>query len=486
MTTAPCSRAPLGASPGVLLAALIAVLPCARRCEGAKETSPSRPNVVLVLADDLGWGDVGYQGAEIARTPHLDALAADGLRFTRFYAAAPVCSPTRGSALTGRHPSRYGIPHANRGHLPEDETTLAEALHDRGYATGHFGKWHLGTLTREVRDSNRGGPRGREHYTLPTHHGFEVYLSTEAKVPTFDPLLAPEEFGDGESLRFGWLPAGADEPTRPYGTRYWDGVESPVTEGLRGDDSRILVDRALRFIEGAVEEDRPFLAVVWLHAPHLPVVAGERHRALYPDRPLREQLYFGCISALDEQVGRLRRRLRELGVARDTMLWFASDNGPERRTPGSAGPYRGRKRSLYEGGVRVPGLLEWPARIPEARRTGVPCVTSDYLPTVLDVLDIPREEWPEPLDGVSLLPLIEEDAQRRPRPIGFRHRNKLAWSGNRYKLVLHGGGRAELYDLVEDPGETTDIAPENTGRVRSLRAELDAWRRSCEASAAGR
>jgi arylsulfatase A-like enzyme len=143
-----------------------------------------KPNVILIMCDDLGWGDVGFNGNKTIRTPHLDAMAKAGLKFNRFYAAAPVCSPTRGSCVTGRHPYRYGIPFANSGHMKPEELTLAELLKKQGYTTGHFGKWHLGTLTKTVKDANRGGPRGAKHFSPPQANGFDVCFSTESKVPT--------------------------------------------------------------------------------------------------------------------------------------------------------------------------------------------------------------------------------------------------------------------------------------------------------------
>ena len=191
-------------------------------------------------------------------------------------------------------------------------------------------------------------------------------------MPTWDPTRVPEQFGLDQSLRYGWLPIGNPSGGKHYGTRYWEGEEREVTDNLDGDDSRIVMDRALPFVKGAVDSSRPFLAVIWFHTPHLPVVAGAEYRDLYRQRSLQEQLYFGSISAMDEQVGRLRDALRRWGAAENTMLWFTSDNGPENRTPGSPGPFRDRKRSLYEGGIRVPGLLEWPARIPAGRATEVP------------------------------------------------------------------------------------------------------------------
>ena len=448
-----------------------------------EDTNMDRPNIILCMTDDQGWGDTGYNGHPVLKTPHLDAMAAKGLRFDRFYAGAPVCSPTRGSALTGRHPYRYGIFFANVGHLRREEVTLAEALRTQGYATGHFGKWHLGTLTTKIRDANRGGKPGMEkHYAPPWENGFDVCFSTESKVPTWNPMVTPERSAGGVGKR----KLGSE-----YGTYYWTGPDQRETENLEGDDSRTIMDRAIPFIRNAAKAEKPFLAVVWFHTPHLPALAGPEHRKLYADRSEDEQHYYGCISAMDEQVGRLRKELRDLDVAGNTMLWFCSDNGPEGakrrgRNQGSAGSFRGRKRSLFEGGVRVPGLLEWPAEIKEARAVEMPCSTSDYFPTVMAALGFKMKGQPEPMDGVSLLPLIEGKMTARPRPLGFESRSQLSLTDNRYKLISQDRGKTyALHDLVEDPSESTDLASQKPEVVATMRKTLDEWRASCKRSLEG-
>ena len=417
------------------------------------------PNIILAMADDLGWGDTGYNGHPQLRTPYLDEMARTGLRFDRFYAAAPVCSPTRGSCLTGRHPSRYGIFHANAGggpslySLPKEEVTLGEAVKPLGYGTGHFGKWHLGDFEGEQKSS-------------PSDHGFDEWFSTVRKVSTFEP--------EG----------------------YWHNGEL-VTETLEGDDSAIIVSRALDFINRAVAERRPFLAVLWFHTPHLPVISKGNHQIIYNDHPGETSNYWGAVSAMDEQIGRLRRELRRRDIADNTMLWFASDNGPEGaeqsdERPGSAGRFRGRKRSLFEGGIRVPGILEWPARITEGRTVKMPVVTSDYYPTILDILGLDRENQPRPLDGISLLPLIEGRITERPQPIAFetgRHRNRtptFALIGNHYKLISQLDQSQDLlFDLQADPAESTNLLRKDPDRAQAMREQLEEWRTSCARSLKG-
>ena len=462
----------------LLFSLLLAGVLCARA---------ANPNVILVMADDLGWGDVGFNGNEVIQTPHLDAMAANGLTFSRFYSAGPVCSPTRGSCLTGRHPFRYGVVHANAGHLKPEEVTLAKILKDEGYATGHFGKWHLGTLTKTVKDANRGGPRGIKHFSPPQDNGFDLCFSTESKVPTHAPLRVPKTFAQGGSRKIGWDALDPKDAGEHYGTRYWDERGREVGDPLLEDDSKEIMDRALPFMENAVGQERPFLAVIWFHAPHLPVVASERHRKPYQTLPLHERNYYGCITALDEQIGRLRAGLRALGVARHTMLWFCSDNGPEGKAtaPGSAGSFRGRKRDLYEGGVRVPALLEWPAMIKDARITGFAAVTSDYLPTVLDALG--KAAPKRPLDGVSLMPVIRGEAEERQQPIGFQSRGVVAWHEGSAKLVFRvkDPQALELYDLDRDPGERRNLASEKMARARTMKKSAEAWVASCARSAKG-
>ena len=314
------------------------------------QAQPRRPNIILIMSDDLGYGDTGFNGHPVIRTPHLDQLRQEGGRFTRFYAGGPVCSPTRGTCLTGRHYARYGVTHANAGRLPVQEVTLPQLCKPMGYRCGHFGKWHLGTMTTQVRDSNRGGPEHTDEFSPPWLHGFDTCFSTEAKVPTWDPMRVPDE---PENLR-------DHTPGKPFGTRYWDQHGQPVDDNLEGDDSRVIVDRAEPFIRQSVAEDAAFLAVVWFHAPHAPVVAGPDDRAMYADRCTQEQHYFGCVTAMDEQIGRLNQLVKDLGVADNTVIWFCSDNGPEGsgdpsrdgRNRGVTGGLRGRKRSLFNGGVQ--------------------------------------------------------------------------------------------------------------------------------------
>lgn len=410
-----------------------------------------RPNIILIMADDMGWGDVGFNGNTVIRTPCLDALASDGMVLERFYSAAPLSSPTRASALTGRHPFRTGIFSANIGRLGKGEITVAELLKNKGYATGLFGKWHLGTLTYTENDANRGQPKNRHLYNPPSWHGFDVSFVTESKVPTYDPMIQPP-VNDGNFWDF--VPKG--DPVRPYGTAYWDWNGSKVTEDVSGNDSEVIMDRVLPFVDQSVGRDMPFLSVIWFHAPHLPCVAGPEHVSPYKDLRLDQRNYYGCITAMDEQVGRLVDYLKSKRIYENTIILFCSDNGPELETPGSPGGFRGKKRSLYEGGIRVPSLMCWPRKITGGSRSAAPCSTLDYLPTLLDMIGAPSGD-PLVLDGESIWPGIMDKSKRRVKPMVFCSDRQGAVMDGDYKLYF-SKGTYELYDIVRDPGEQSDIS----------------------------
>ena len=456
-------------------------------CGASPTFADEPPNIILVMCDDLGWGDVGFNGGKIIKTPHLDEMAGNSLKFNRFYAAAPVCSPTRGSVVTGRHPFRYGIYFANTGHLKKQEFTLYEALKTKGYRTGHFGKWHMGTLTTKVKDANRGKPGNTKNYSAPWHHGVDTTFVTESKTPTYDPMIKPKTKRKGS-----WWPALTEgEASQEYGTWYWTGEDQKVDPTtLKGDDSKLIMDSTLPFIEKAAADKKPFFAVVWFHTPHLPVVADAAHRNLYPGTSGYEANYYGCVTAMDEQMGRLRKKLRELGVAENTLLAFCSDNGPEGKegaAPGSAAHFKGRKRSLYEGGIRVPGLLEWPAKIKQARTTDIAAGTVDYFPTIMESVGFELPHPVRPMDGISLLPLIEGTMKERPSPLGFQSSKQIALSDNRYKLYSSDKGKTyELYDLIEDPSETKNLAKEKPEVLKKMIKTVEIWIASCKASDEGK
>jgi hypothetical protein len=483
--------------PRLLLALL---LPCVL---AAAATPPPSPNVVLVMADDQAWGETGYNGHPQVRTPVLDEIARTGLRLDRFYAASPVCSPTRASVLTGRHANRSGAFAPNYSTRPE-EITLAALLRAAGYRTGHFGKWHVGAVKRESPVN-------------PARMGFDEYLSHD-NFFEMDPPLSR------------------------------DGAP-PVIH--RGESSALVADAAADFARRVRAEGRPFFIVLWFGSPHGPYSGLPTDVASYaavPDEELRRR--YAEITAMDRALGDFRRTLRELGAAENTILWYNSDNGLPGEHKGASfdGGWRGAKGSVFEGGLRVPGLVEWPAVIRTPRRSAVPAVTSDILPTVLDLLGLPAPA--RPLDGISLRRLLVDGTlAERPQPIGFwrypvqrergnprwidaelargttpttrnpaidflnyRHPvartegfgGEAAWTDNRFKLhvsetaeTAEAGGKAnakrkgragsgvQLFDLLADPREERDVAADHPEVAARMLRELHAWQRSVEVSLTG-
>jgi arylsulfatase A-like enzyme len=444
------------------------------------------PNIILIMTDDQGWGDVGYNGHPYLQTPHLDQMAREGVEFTRFYAASAVCSPTRASVMTGRHPERFGICTANCGHLKTEEISLAELVKERGYTTGHFGKWHLGTLTRDIVEANRGGREKFDgDYAPPWEHGFDECFVTESKVPTWDPMLTPPATA---------MDIGKREPGTHFGTYYWTGAGERVENNLDGDDSRIIMDRVIPFISRAAAAERPFLSIVWFHTPHLPVLTGEQYRKPYAGLSEDQQAFYGCITAMDEQVGRLRAHLRELGIADNTLIFFTSDNGPEGKAPdkrhaGQTYGLQGRKRSLMEGGIRVPGLMVWPGEVAGGQVVNTPVHTSDYFPTIAGLLDIGLDRYQRPFDGKDILKITERSGKDLPeeRYLPFLFRGQAAYIGTRYKIYRKNATADwQLFDLLDDPTESTDLAGQKPELLEKLKTAWLAWEGSVKNSAEGK
>jgi len=442
----------------------------------AHVTYAAQPNIVLCMADDQGWGDTAYNGHPVLKTPHLDAMAAAGLRFDHFYAAAPVCSPTRASVMTGRHPNRLGCFSWGRPLRPQ-EFTIAERLQAAGYATGHFGKWHLGSVLK-------GSP------VNPGNSGFDQWLSAFNFYDN-DPVLSRE----GKAVE------------------------------IKGESSMIAADAGIEFMRAQAQAGKPFLAVVWFGSPHSPHRAAPEDAAHYGNR--KDAQWLGEITGLDRAVGKIRAALREMGVHENTLFWYTSDNGGLK--PASSGG-RGRKGSIYEGGLRVPAIIEWPARIKTARISQMPANTADIYPTLLDLLDI-KPAFQPVLDGVSLVSVIEGKSDQRPKPMGFWKatqggistpsdkwmREELAAqeAGKDYhdisRLMAHAGqieriypnhqhpGHAawldwpwklhriqndkkqpsklsiELYNLKDDPLEANNLVAVQPQRVLAMHKALETW-----------
>ena len=457
------------------LFALLLFLCSCQRNQTTTDLQPPLPNIILIMSDDQGWGDTGYNGHPHLKTPALDGMASNGVVFNRFYAASAVCSPTRGSVMTGRHPDRYGICYANCGHLPSDEITLAEMLKLKGYSTGHFGKWHLGTLTRDTIDANRGGrPENNIHYSPPWENGFDVCFSTESKVPTWEPMVVPPKSAGDVSAK---LAEGES-----FGTYYWNGPGRIATSNLEGDDSRIIMDRVIPFIDKAVDRNQPFLSVIWFHSPHLPVLTGEAYKNLYNGLSEDQKHYYGVITAMDEQIGRLRVHLRKLEVEENTILFFTSDNGPEGsdingRTQGETKGLTGRKRSLKEGGIRVPGIVEWPGHLTPKVVAHYPAFTSDYFPTIASLIGVDIGNYQRIYDGLDLMPAMTMQNPVRQQSMVFQLRDQIAVTDNRFKIYSPDrGDNFQLFDILTDPGEYTDLSQENPTAKKQLIEDFRDWK----------
>lgn len=435
------------------------------------------PNVVLIMSDDQGWGDVGFNGNRNIKTPHLDAMADGGVKFDRFYAASPLCSPTRGSCLTGRYPFRYGILAAHTGGMRVGEVTIAEALQKRGYATGFFGKWHIGWVKPD-----EVGSRG--FYSPPSHHGFDEWFATTSAVPTWDPGVTPK----------GWTKWGNEEGEPWKGGFPYMHNGKEAKDNISGDDSRVIMDRVLPFIDS--HQDKPFFATVWFHAPHEPVVAGQDYKKLYSDHDEPIQNYYGCITAMDEQIGRLRDRLRELGIEKNTIVFFCSDNGPAepqvKEGAASAGLFKGYKHKMYEGGLLVPACVEWSGTLTPGSATSVRCSTVDFFPTIAKLAGYTSKSK-RPIDGIDLMPIISGEIKQRPTDLFFGYRRlvrdidgKSIISGD-YKLLTEAKpeGRVRLYNLNKDPYEKKDLAETMPAKVDELKKRLKEIEKSCQLSRDG-
>ena len=430
-----------------------------------------RPNFVIMVADDLGYGDLGSYGHPEIRTPNIDRLADEGLRFTNGYAAAPVCTPARVGLLTGRISSRVGvydwIPPGSEVHLPVEETTVAELLKSAGYDTVYLGKWHLN------------GGLGTDQ-PQPDDHGFDHWLATTGfAMPTH---LNPFNF-----VR--------------------NGVEMGPLEGYA---CQLLSDEAVRWLTEVRDADRPFLMVIGYHEPHEAIASPPELTETYPATQNRNEAeYFANVTNLDLAVGRVMTALEDLGLHGDTMVLFTSDNGPEmvnrhpqaQRSYGSAGELRGRKLQLWEGGIRVPFIVLWPGHTEPAGESDLPVSGIDLLPSLCELAGVGIPDGLD-LDGTSFAPSFDNQAIDRSTPLAWYHYK--AWGGprmvlrdGRYKLAGYWDGpeivrtdsstmrpgdldlirtakliRFELYDLETDPGELRDVAGQHPEVVAEMKIAM--------------
>ncbi len=478
---------------------LILVLSSLGVCQS---TYSAQPNIVLLMGDDHGWEETGYNGHPHVKTPVLDEMAATGLRLENFYSGHPTCSPTRASFLTGRHPNRMGTFAPGRSFRPE-EITSAHILSKVGYRCAHFGKWHVGAV-KAASPVN------------PGKMGFHEWLSHD-NFFELNPSLS----------RNGGPP-----------------------KVFRGESSEILIRETIRFIDRTRKTGKPFFTIVWFGSPHEPYSGLPEDLALYDDLPekyknkkvkltsnktgtrttrtqgevLRER--YAEITAMDRAIGTLRKHLAAKGLRDNTLLFYCGDNGTS--ADGSlVTPHRGVKGQVYDGGILVPGLIEWPARIPKPRSTKVRASTSDLLPTLCGILGQPLPE--RPIDGIDLTPLLDGKMKQRANPlffwsykgsnskepyidpelqkgttplvklsggiptrnfINFKHSTiaDADYLGPRaiidgdMKLVIHeqkkGDPKQELFDLQTDPAETTNLIGQKSDTAQKLQRQLRNWQQS--------
>jgi arylsulfatase A-like enzyme len=412
------------------------------------KAAQKQTNFILVMADDQGWGQTGYYEHPVLKTPHLDEMASKGLRFDRFYAGGPVCSPTRATVLTGRTHDRTGV--FDHGYaLRKQEKTLPQAMKKAGYATGHFGKWHLNGL------------RGPGVPVLPK-----------------DPN-GPEAFGFDH-----WLSVTNFFDLNPVMSR------QGKFEDFKGDSSEIIVEEALKFMDKQVKADKPFFCVIWYGTPHSPWMALEKDLQEFNQLEGNARAHYAELRAMDRSIGTLRAGLRKMNVEEDTLVWFTSDNGGlPKINPTTTGGLRDFKGSLYEGGIRVPAIIEWPKGINKFRTTKFPAGAVDIFPTIAEIAGLPDSSMRQPQDGQSLLQLMKKDVGPRGNPLIFRSRARMAIIDNDWKIISQPRGdkrKIELFNLAEDPSESNDLFEPDHDQVTRLRKTLVDARTSIDRSVQGK
>jgi arylsulfatase A len=358
-----------------------------------------RPNIILVLADDLGYGDLGCFGARDVQTPHLDRFAAEGLRLTSCYAGHANCSPSRTALMTGRTPTRAGIrnwiPHGSTVHLRASEVTIATLLRQAGYSTCHVGKWHLTGQFNEPTQPQ------------PGDHGFDHWFSTQNNA-------LPNHHDPDNFVRNG----------RAAGR-------------IEGYSAQVVVSEAIQWVRSGRDKTKPFFLFVCFHEPHEPIASDERYARLYPHADPAYTAHHANITQMDDAFGRLMRAIDEDGLRDRSLVFFTSDNGPA-ITPqhpyGSAGPLRDKKGNLTEGGIRVPGIVRWPGKVMAGRVSDEPVCGVDFLPTVCDIVGV-KQPSDRPLDGTSLGPLFSGQSIARREPL-YWHFNRAA---GEFQVALRAG-----------------------------------------------
>ena len=436
------------------------------------------PNVVLIMADDLGWKDLHCYGNEKLDTPNIDRLAEQGLLFTDAYSASPVCTPTRAALMTGESPARLNItnhagghpPHFKKPgtdlitpiwlrHLPLARVTLAEQLKQAGYATAFVGKWHLSYRSRANSDSDNEMPTEPE--LRPEHQGFDINIG---------------------GCHFGGPPS------------YFSPYKIPNLQG--NIDGEYLPDRCadecIDFIKSTqADEDRPFFLCWWNYSVHYPFQAPGNLIAKYERRKgpgVENPTYAAMIEGMDTSIGKLLKEIDARGLSKNTLVIFTSDNGP---FAANVKPLRGEKGYLYEGGIRVPMIVRWPGHVRPSTTTATPVITMDIHATILDVANLKADPSNTP-DGISLLPMLKNESKLARESIYFHYPNYAFHKGNRLASAIRSGDHKlikfydndsiELYDLKKDISESQNIAAQMPRIAEKLRTDLESWLEKTNAS----
>lgn len=410
----------------------------------AASGTSSKPNFVVILADDMGYSDLGCYGNKVIRTPNFDSLATDGMRFTDFYSGSAVCSPSRACLLTGRNHNRLGIfdwISANSGvYLPRKEVAIPKLLHGQGYATCHVGKWHLNSRMGAAPDAQ------------PSDHGYDHWLATQNNA----------------------------EPNKENPTNFYRNGTAIGAQNKWAPT--IIVDEAISWLNSQQNSDKPFMLSVWFHNPHLVIGAAPSFVDKYakqpglPGDPKWAAKYYGDITQMDYEVGRLLKRLDELGKRDNTVVLATSDNGPQKSYPGRAVPLREYKVSVYEGGLRVPGVVRWPGKVKPGSICNDAASFYDVLPTFAAIAGatVPTDRV---IDGQNIQPLLEGGKISRSKPLFWRYKNgtnnrQFAMRDGDWKLVTDGSfANPELFNIREDISEKTNLASQESARLAQMIAQ---------------
>ena len=434
--------------------------------------STGRPNIITIMTDDQGYGDLSCMGSRDVLTPHFDALAASGARFESFYSNSPVCSPSRASLLTGRYPGNAGVRAILAGHrtttgLTSESPTIAAALKKLGYDTAIIGKWHLGLA-----------PQCR-----PLENGFDYFYGFMAGCI------------DYYSHIFYWgMADGRTDPTHDL----WENNDEVYVNGKYFTD--LISEKAVCHIREKCKTKKPFYLYLGYNAPHYPMHAPEKYMDRFNHLPWDRQVMAAMLSAVDDGLGMIIDELNRQGQIENTIIVFQSDNGPSRESRnwldgnpdpyygGSAGKFRGHKFSLFEGGIRVPAIISWPEKIPANQVISEPAVSMDFFPTLLKQAGGNPDDYT--LDGIDIMPMLTGGAPSPHKQIFWEMDKQTAVRQGSYKLVLNGVlvengpavGEVFLSDLDADPGEKHNIAAEKPDLETSLKNAALKWRGELEAS----